>query len=81
MCENCDSAICYEGCPFLQETLARAVCESCGEPILDDDRYYRHGSHCVCEDCADGLTSEELLAYANLSDMGELLGLLGFRYC
>ena len=79
MCETCDSAVCYEGCPFMQEIPAHAVCESCGEPILDRDRYYKHGRHAVCECCADELTCEELLAYADLQDMGELLGLLGFR--
>ena len=80
MCEDCYSAVCLEGCPYLRDRLARKDCEICGEPIREGDRYYRHGAHCVCADCTELLTLEELLYLSDLEEVGELLALLGFRH-
>lgn len=80
MCEECYSAVCFEGCPFLRDKLARAACELCSEPICQGDRYYQRGAHHVCAACAERLSIEELLALGDLQEVGDLLDLLGFQY-
>lgn len=79
MCEECYSAVCFEGCPYLRDKLARAACDVCGEPIREGDRHYGYGQHRLCADCAEQVSVEELLEMTALREPGELLELLGFR--
>lgn len=81
MCSECYAAICPSACPFGgQEEGRRTLCARCGEPIFEEDGgYYANGERAICASCADEISVEELIAIARLSDVGELLSLLGFR--
>ena len=82
MCSECDAAVCPALCPYRQSGRGRrTVCARCEEPIFEGDGgYYAIGESAICASCADEITVEELIEIARLSDMGELLSLIGFRY-
>lgn len=79
MCEDCYSAVCFEGCPSLRDKLARAVCEVCGEPIYEDQAHYVYDGRHLCGDCAENLSLDELLDLSNMKEVDELLDAIGFR--
>lgn len=78
MCEEC-TRVCCDGCPFGVSGTECAVCDVCREPIFADDEAFSSGERCICSDCVENLTVDEIISVGGLRDMSDLLALLGFR--
>jgi len=65
MCTVCRSlTTCYQGCPNAPEPRKVCTCGKCNDDIVEGDEYYQTpDGEALCGDCADGMTTCELLAY------------------
>ena len=79
MCYDCSLSVCPPTCPN-GSGRGTPLCALCDAPILADDGHYACADTHICETCADGLTLDDLIALGNLTDIGELLSLLGYRH-
>ena len=61
MCDLCYHFPCLSGCPNAEDERPVHICTNCGTPIYDGDRYADLGDRKLCEECIDGLSSDEWL--------------------
>ncbi len=77
-CESCTLTVCSPRCPLAADGGDTPACALCEEPLFAGDGHFAFGGHRMCAACADRATVDELLHLADLSNMKELLLLLGF---
>lgn len=61
MCAICHQTPCHPACPNAPEPKPIYYCAECGEGIYDGDRYFECQEGCVCEECMDDMSAEEIL--------------------
>lgn len=79
MCESCHGTMCYQGCPFYEETAIPTRCSCCREAIPAGDIRYEREGEALCERCAESLTVDDLIDLCDLREIGDLLGRFGYR--
>lgn len=62
MCELCLTSPCHPRCPNAEEPKSIHTCTMCGEGIFDGDKFLDGIDGIICEECADDLSLDELLA-------------------
>ena len=79
MCEECYRVSCDASCPFAADAERRVTCEVCGEPLFSDADFFARGRRCICAECVENLTVDDLLTLTDLRDVSDLLESFGYR--
>ena len=61
MCIECGLNPCDARCPNADEEIAVFRCVLCGDLIYAGDRYWDSSEGCICKDCLDEMSREDIL--------------------
>lgn len=61
MCIECGLNPCDSRCPNADEERTVFYCVSCRYPIFDGDMYWDSSDGCICKDCLDEMSREDIL--------------------
>ncbi len=61
MCMICNSVPCHPRCPNAPEQTPLMRCRECGGGIYADDKYFDAGDGCICWECMEEKSTEEIL--------------------
>ena len=67
MCYVCRQTPCNSRCPNASEPTPIFECKKCGYDIFSGDKYLKHKDECICEECLEEMSIEEILELFNES--------------
>ena len=81
ICDYCQKYVCPSSCPNFEGYevglgYSQKRCSLCEGRIYDEEQYYSYEGKTVCQECAQELISQELLALLECKNIQEFFDLL-----